>query len=440
MSRALARVVAAVTLAAAPGCFNHVELGPQPVLQSWQPAAELAERSGVEPDEEHLVESLAPLSPDDAALLAVENNPELRMIRQRRGIADAQIVAAGMLANPRIDANVDAPIGGADAVVMGFGVGLSWDIAPLVSRGARIEAANAGRDAVDLEVVWQEWRIAQVARLHAVRLIYLERRVALAGELERAWTDQSLALEAALASSSVTMIEVTAARAAATQARRTRLELEQQRAGEAITLAEAIGLDPSVAVDVDLRWTRNPGGAPVDALIAELPHRRLDLLALQHVHRSHDQGLRAAALLGFPAMEIGVHVNRDADQVAVAGVTLGVEIPSFDRNQGQVAHERARRREVEAEYDARLLLAQSQVARVAAEISALEAALEAAEQTSATSGELAGAASLAVERGAMSSLVALELEQQAHLDRARVLELEQNLAELDVALSSAAGQ
>jgi hypothetical protein len=43
-------------------------------------------------------------------------------------------------------------------------------------------------------------------------------------------------------------------------------------------------------------------------------------------------------------------------------------------------------------------------------------------------------------RGAMNSIQALDLEQRPHLDRAWVLELEQSLAELDVALTSVAGQ
>src|SRR4051794_35819849 len=53
------------------------------------------------------------LSPDDAAVLAVIANPSLRGERDRRNIASAQLVQAGLLPNPQLTAGLDFPRGAA---------------------------------------------------------------------------------------------------------------------------------------------------------------------------------------------------------------------------------------------------------------------------------------------------------------------------------------
>src|SRR4030081_1940054 len=51
------------------------------------------------------------VSPDEAAVLAVLLNPSLRAARHRRSIAEAQLVAAGILPNPELTGAVDVPVG-----------------------------------------------------------------------------------------------------------------------------------------------------------------------------------------------------------------------------------------------------------------------------------------------------------------------------------------
>src|SRR5205085_11309348 len=51
------------------------------------------------------------LSPDDAAIRAVIANPSLRAERERRNVAAAQLVQAGLLPNPQFVGTVDFPHG-----------------------------------------------------------------------------------------------------------------------------------------------------------------------------------------------------------------------------------------------------------------------------------------------------------------------------------------
>src|SRR4051812_34881647 len=66
------------------------------------------------------------LSPDQVAVLSVIVNPDLRADRNRRAVAQAQLMQAGLLPNPQLSAGVEPPIGGPDPYT-GYNLGISWD-------------------------------------------------------------------------------------------------------------------------------------------------------------------------------------------------------------------------------------------------------------------------------------------------------------------------
>jgi len=114
------------------------------------------------------------LSPDEAAVLAVLANPGLRAVRDQRAIAAGQVLQAGILPNPRLTYFVSIPTGVFPVeTVTKFGGNLMWDLQTLINRGARVEAAETRAQAVDLDVAWQEWQVAQAAKLAAYRLLTL---------------------------------------------------------------------------------------------------------------------------------------------------------------------------------------------------------------------------------------------------------------------------
>ncbi len=411
---------------------------PRPVPAAPQPEVVLRERLPLGSGGEAVLDDRDGLSPDEAAIMAIDQNPRLRAIRAQRGIARAEIVAAGILPNPRLETAVDFPVSG-EADVLGYGIGLAWNVSPLLPRSARTSAARENFVSVDLEVAWQEWQVAQAARLYAIRSICIERRVRLAREIEEAWQQRFTALRQALAGQAVTQIEVTTAERFFAEACVNRLELERQLVAERGLLNRALGI--SAAVDIILDDSCNVPGTmpPVEDLLAALPHRRLDLLALQHAHRSRDEAVRAEVIARFPTVEIGFRAGRGVDRIGSAGLTLSFEIPFFDRNQHNVSRARAQLIEVEAEYDARLLEAQSDTLRTVKEIVLVQEQLAAAREASEAAGRLAELAGIAGVGGALNPLLAADILERYHTSRLRMLEIEQVLAELQIALAISSG-
>jgi hypothetical protein len=171
----------ALLLACAPAAHSP-KVGPQPVPAAWAPEVRLREKLPRGAPRDVVLDGRDGLSADEAAIFAIDQNPRLRAVRAERGIGQAELLAAGVLPNPRLEGSLDFPIFGPEAKVLGYGVGISWNVTPLIARGARVAAANENLIAVDLDIAWQEWQVAQAARLHTIRAVCLQRRAALARE------------------------------------------------------------------------------------------------------------------------------------------------------------------------------------------------------------------------------------------------------------------
>ncbi|HSU67896.1 MAG TPA: hypothetical protein VLJ39_13555, partial [Tepidisphaeraceae bacterium] len=115
------------------------------------------------------------LTPDAAAVLAVVANPSLRAERDRRSLASAQLLQAGLLPNPTLDFNIDPVTGGmTQGAVTAFGAGINWEVTAMITHDAKLAAVRAGAQSVALDVAWQEWQFAQAARKAVYDLTALE--------------------------------------------------------------------------------------------------------------------------------------------------------------------------------------------------------------------------------------------------------------------------
>ena len=316
------------------------------------------------------------LTPDEAAVVAVLLNPDLRLYRRGLGLANAQVLQAGLLPDPALVGGVDVPVfGSTSGESTAWNTGLAWDVQQLITRPARVRAANLALQQVRLDVAWTEWQIAVAAR-QAVRDLSayrVERTVAveIADRLE-SYVGES---KAAVDRGDLTITDFAAAQTAARDAELRVAGIDRQIAQQRITLNAALGLPPEA--DVMLQEppaaTTRPAEELPDAasLSANLDSRRLDLVALRRGYDSQEQAVRAAILGQFPAVNIGLNVARDTSRVGTVGPGVSIGLPIFDRNRGQIALERATRDRLFAEYGSRLFTARSDLAAALAEVATL---------------------------------------------------------------------
>ncbi len=309
------------------------------------------------------------LSPSEAAIIAVVNNPQLEAARDVHGEAVAQLVVAGLLPNPVLTAELDRAKGTVtETTVNQYSFSLEQSLGELIARSARRAAARANLASIDLGIAWQEWQVAQAARLAAVRLAMLRRRLELVRS-EIAFEQGTVAvLQAALKQGDATVEDLGVHRSALASLSQQAGDLERVALETRNRLNLLLGLPPSADIPVVL-----PEGAeesfadlpPVPAMVRAAMTRRLDLRALHLGYAAQEARVRQAVLDQFPSISIGMARQRNETGVQFLGGFVSLGLPIFNRNQGRIALERATRRHLRDEYAARIAAIRSHVAELA---------------------------------------------------------------------------
>ena len=183
------------------------------------------------------------IGPDQAAVIAAYLNPALRSIRDRRQLAVAQLIQAGVLPNPQISYTRDYVTGGNTAgTTNAFNFNASWEVTSLLPLMPKHTAASANLRSVDLDIAWNEWQIVQSARLAVYRVIALRDQLSSATEADRELAQSAETLKHAVEAHEKTVLDYGAAEAASQDARATALGLAQEHNKQRLGLKRILGL------------------------------------------------------------------------------------------------------------------------------------------------------------------------------------------------------
>jgi outer membrane protein TolC len=382
------------------------------------------------------------ISPDEAAVIAVLLNPTLRANRDRRGLATAQLIQAGVLPNPQISYGRDYVVGGDTAgTITAFGLSGSWDVTSLITLLPKIQAARADVRSVDLDIAWVEWQTAQAARTAVYRIIALEAELSAAREADRALRENVETLIKAVELREKTALDLAAAQSTSEDAHLTVLNIQQELAKQHLALNRAMGLPMDAKVRVQrMSLPSSLGSPPETELIAGLESRRLDLLGLKQGYESQDTRLRAAILAQFPRISLGFNRAGDTSNVQTLGFGVTADVPIFDRNQGNIATERATRQKLFDEYADRLFQARSDVGSAISDIRHLNRQIAAGEKLIPTLQRLVDTARSALDQGNADTISYYQTRFNLITRQIEVLKLKQQLTETHVALEIASGR
>ena len=381
------------------------------------------------------------LSADEAAVLAVIANPDLRAVRDQRALAAAQLLDAGLLPDPVLSYGQDFPEQGQAGTVTADSLQLSLDLTAILTRGMRHRAARFAQQAVQLDVAWQEWQVAEGAKLSVYRLMALESQVTLAEEGAALQVEILKGVEQAAAHGDMSLGELVLARTNCEAGQRSALSLRQARDRERLALNGLLGLAPHQRVELEKTATERLWDAlPSEAALLQQLDQRLDLVALQQGYQSQDARLRLAVWSQFPSIGLSVNRSRDASAIVTQGYAVAVSLPLFNRARGLVAVEDATRQQLHDQYLARLYHARSEVVQLLADLRAIREQIAAARAALPALAAQARGAEQAFAQGALERQ-GLGLAQLAILtQQATLAALQGSLDELGVALEIASGQ
>lgn len=305
----------------------------------------------------------------EVAMLAVANNPQLRVERDKAGVAHAEAYATGLLPDPSVGYEHDRPVGSAPGATDAFTSNLSIDLGNLVTRSARVASARASAREVDLNLLWSEWQTIARARTLFDRIYFARKQVDRLQREHAALAPVQSAIIRALDAGNLTY-PTAGAGLNATASNTEQLGVAERELNVAERdLHNLLGLDASAPLRLTgAPFSIDPDPAAVQRALAEMPRRRPDLLALQAGYASQQQKLRAAILAQFPAITVGFVQARDNSNVASKGLSIGLSLPLFDGNRGNIAVARATRQQLHDAYAARLLADRNDVQRLLADL------------------------------------------------------------------------
>jgi outer membrane protein, heavy metal efflux system len=276
------------------------------------------------------------LTEEALGVIAVLVSPELKSLRAQEQVAEAQVFAAGLLPDPQFSGSLDFPTGGATGLVTAYTLGLSWDIASLVTKPIEQRIAKAQAQQVHYGVAWQEWLLAHQARLLARRVAFLQRQ----SELARQAADIAAHLLEVTRHNreqgDVKIDEVGLRQVAYLDAhdRAPGFAREVEKARQ--ELNQTLGLPPSEQFSlapIEVIPLRHANG---NDLFASARRQRLDLIALQAGYENQETSLYRATLGQYPGFSIGFGAARDTSNIITRGGNLSLDIPIFNRNRGNI--------------------------------------------------------------------------------------------------------
>jgi len=161
------------------------------------------------------------IGPDEAATIALFSNPALRSIRDRRGLATAQLIQAGILPNPIVSYERDYVTGGNTAGTRtGYTLNAGWEFTSLIPFLPKQTAARKNFRSVDLDVAWQEWQIAVNARTAVYRVLALDAEVGRAREATSGLQQSTDTMRKATEAHEKTVLDLAAVESASQDSRR----------------------------------------------------------------------------------------------------------------------------------------------------------------------------------------------------------------------------
>ena len=316
------------------------------------------------------------LTVDTATEIALLNNPRLQATYERLGVAQAEVVQAGLLRNPRISGHVGFPIGSTT---------YEWQV-------------SIASEFIDLFLIPLKRRFAR-AEFRRVKLEVAQEVLDLAAEVRNAFYGVQAAaqilemrhtvLEAAQASAELAARQHEAGNLSdldlsTEQALYAQAKLDVARADAEFTLARERLTELLGVWGRDVEWKIAPRLPEIPAAEPALEH--LEKFAIEHrfdLQAAREEMASLAAALKIQkgtriigGLEAGVSAHQDADGPRTVGPDLSIEIPLFDQKQAAIAKLVSQWREAYQRLQARGLAIRSQVRSARARVLATRDAAE----------------------------------------------------------------
>jgi len=296
-----------------------------------------------------------------AVEFALQNNGELKALREEKGIREAGKIKAGLFPNPVLEMDGTTGELTGSRFENTVSVGISQEFLTAGKRGKRLKVAEKEIESFDSQVDNSARILREEVKTTFYDLLLVEKRVELA--------KRSIALNNQLFDvtkqrfevGDIPELEVNLARVEVSRSQGRKVEAERELSPTKARLLALLGLASSESATFSgtlevATFTKNLEDLKVLAL-----KNRPDLKALEAEKAKGEAGVTLARAERIPNVTLGLGYQRENSAIDLSGeevksrdnligLKLSIPIPFFDRNQSGIMEAKARRASAENRY------------------------------------------------------------------------------------------
>ena len=288
------------------------------------------------------------LSPDTAARMALQFNPNLHAALEDLNVASAREVQAGLLVNPTLRGTV---LFEEDGVRPTLDFGLAFELGRLLTRGRRMKLTTAEREQVEAEATEAIIQTMAEARAAATALWAADLRRTLLREIVTVRTAAANAAEVLSTAGNFTAGDLAMHRRALVQSRFALGQAELARIDALEALSNVTGTIITADSSVELTKAPEPSNDPAafvktaieNSLSLKAERKRIEAFGIQ-------VGL-ANVSVWLDGLEAEAAFEREEDETA-AGFGAALSLPIFDGGRARTGAARAALEAAELRYRA----------------------------------------------------------------------------------------
>lgn len=295
---------------------------------------------------------------------SLQNNGNLKSMREEAGIRDAGMTRAGDLPNPVLELEGSSGALTGSSAENSLSLGVSQEFFLAGKRQKRLTLAGREQEVYRLQVADRERVLREEVKTAFYDVKLAEERVAL--------TDLSIALSRQLlevtrerlAAGDIPELEMNLAKVELARSEGARIDaakaLNQNQAKLLTLMGLPVGTQPAISGKLEPAISLSKSLADLKELAQE---QRPDLQALKAEKERGEEDIILALAEAIPNLTAGLSINREQTSIEVGGVegkdtayTIGLKlsmpIPVFDKNEAGVQEARAKRSSTESRFTA----------------------------------------------------------------------------------------
>lgn len=305
------------------------------------------------------------LSIDEIATLALFNSPELQIYREQYNVKNASAYNISLLPDPQFGASVNRPTNSPVPAVNAWSMGIGYDFNALLTYKAMNAKSTSLQKQSELELLWQVSQIVSQAKLLSIDLYYTQQKIILTSAMVEVWEQRYQQSKKGIEEGNVTL-ETNGTDLSVLLDMYSQLDsLKQEENDTSHQLMMLLGIDNLVGLTLTtISLPDEIKSDNIEQALSLLQDNRPDLLALQAGYLAQESEVRAAVLAQFPSFNLGISSDRDTAGLRTNGINLGITLPLFNGNKGNILIARATRKQLAEEFNLRIIQTRNDVSKL----------------------------------------------------------------------------